>query len=325
MTMAEKAAGRILAGTILLIGISIFGSVDSFARTPEGDGPAVPRWSGVMVVDAAGWGYRNVELAWVGEGQALQVTRSDGAVKFFAPTDVKSVLDAAGTDITDRVVSLRYGPGQPPYVTAAPVEEPVAPAEYNEIGATALGQPQTMSELIEPRLFTFAVDLGAGYGGPVGDWYQDMDSGVLVAAGARIRTGSNRYVHLVFRTRSLGEVSGYDYNFGVPITVKSRVDEYLFMVGGHARLIENSKVRSTGYIEAGGGLLRNTFDIDYLGSASGSINKFGFAAQGGLLVLLSEHVALDLCGSLNYKAGFLSSQESTGLLLGLQVGLMYYQ
>jgi hypothetical protein len=311
--------------TILVIGICLFCSTTTCAQAEADPDPRPPRWSGVTVVDVSGWEFRNVELVWVGEGQALQITRSDGAAKTFAPTDLQSVLDAAGADITAAVVSQRFAAGQPPFAATAPVEAPQSPSGYNEIGATAQIKPQTISELIAPRLFTFAFDAGAGYGGPVGDWYRGMDAGMLFAVGARIRTGANAYVHLVFRTRGLGTISAYDYGIDAPISVKSRVSEYLFMVGGHARLVEGRAVRSTGYMEAGGGLLRNTYDIDYLGSSSGSVNKVGFAAQGGILLLLSDQVALDLCGSLNYKPGFFSNSESMGLLLGLQVGLMYYR
>lgn len=103
------------------------------------------------------------------------------------------------------------------------------------------------------------------------------------------------------------------------------MEEYLFLFGVRSRTNEHNRIRSAAYFEAGGGLLRNTFRLQYFGSQSGSIDKFGFAAQGGLMMLLADHLAVDLTASLNYKPGFTSETESGGLLLGVLAGVMIYR
>ena len=279
-------------------------------------------WKNVTLTDRQGWQMSGVTIRWADNGNTLLVQRSDGATKAYTPGQIRSIRDAAGRNITGEVVAARQVGVQP---TTKTVQPDMAPGGAGEIGyaAPARSEQSTMSDLIAPRLFQFAVDAGLGYATTSGGWFSGLDPGLNYHFGARIRIGGTNYFHLVYRHQDLGSmnVAFYDGSDYVPRTIEAWMNEYQLLFGHHGRMLRNTAVRGAGYIEAGVTFIDNRVRTSSWSTPSAS-TKIGFAARGGLILKFGEKIAGDLALSCTWKSALFTDQEAAGLLLGAHGGIV---
>ncbi len=276
---------------------------------------AVPAtvWLGVKVVDAQGWEYAGVRLRWVQDGAALEIRRSDGAIKLFPPEEVARVFDAGGADITREVGMSRSGELTPPPAGLPPLD--ASGTEFAPVPATASGQNTQ-------RLFDTALDAGVGIASVSGDWFAGLEAGINASGGLRFMTGDRNYLHFVYRYQSLGQQSFEIYDFGLEVVeVDASVHEFQFLVGRHTELVAGKAAKSVGYAEFGVAALNHRFSFSSGGGES--LTRFGFVTQGGLMVLMSEAAALDLSISAVWKPGW-SGDEGNGFVLAGHAGLTFF-
>ncbi len=308
VTMAVVAAGAARAGEgVGQVEGAAAGEVEG---APTSDGP----WHTVDVTDTTGWTLRGVSLYLAEDGQGLVVVRADGAEKALAFADVARVLDADGRDITDEVltgVSLgeTIAPAPPPF------EARVAP----EFAAEPLARHRP-GRGEEPQLFAFALDAGGGVAELVGDWFWGLDDGGFTQAGVRLHTTGSGYVHLLYRHQQAGSRSYVMYWDGPTVDVDLRVQSFQFLYGTHTAERQARALRSLGYVEAGGGIMRVSASDGY---DTEGVSRFAFAMQAGLWLRLAENLVLDAGLHGFYKPGWVDEDEAGGTELGLQLCLAY--
>ncbi len=286
----------------------------------QGTAPATV-WSGVKVVDAHGWEYTNVTLSWDQDGQALKMRRPDGATKVFRPDEITRVYDANGVDITNEIGVARNGGAVPPAsaqpnVSGVGVVPVPAQAQRGATLSSASSRPKV------ERLFSVAIDAGVGFGMPAGTWFNSLEAGMNAQTGLRIMVGDRHYLHFAYRYQTLGKQSFLVYDYGVEsIAIETSIHEFQFMLGRHTELALGEVAKTVGYAEFGIASLNHQFSADIGGSPAG-LNRFGFASQGGVLLMMSEAAAFDLSISAVWKPGW-SDNEGNGFVLGAHAGLTF--
>lgn len=285
------------------------------AAGQEGDHSDGP-WHGVTVTDASGWTLRDVTLVLAADGEGLLIIRADGAEKPLAFADVALVVDADGRDITDEVLTgvpaLEPGAEEEPELREA---DPCANPEFDVVRQ----EPKRIPVRGRPRLFDFALDAGGGVADVTGDWFWGLEDGGFAQFGARLAHSGKGYLHLVYRHQQAGT---REFNDFVEPTIKIdfTMQSFQLLYGHHTAEKSARSLRSLGYVEVGGGVMR-------LGASDGatdvSLSRFAFATQAGLWLRASESLVLDLGLHAFYKPGWLNEDEAGGTSLGLQLCLMY--
>lgn len=273
-------------------------------------------WSDVTVVDAHGWRLEGVSISWVDDGTALQIRRKDGATKTVKPDEVQHIYDAGGADITAEV-GLARASASPDTLTDQSAQELASDVAAIRSGETAAGDSSR-----KQKLYSFAFDLGVGYGTTTGSWFAGLDDGPNFHAGARFTVDRANYIHLLFRSQDFG--TEYLEFFGdfEPITVRieTSLREYQLLLGRHGPLTKNNNVESIGYLEYGLSVMEHRFVTGDLGGGDDSITKTGLVLRGGVLIFLDEHVAFDFSADVTWKTD-LANDEAAGLLMGAHLGL----
>lgn len=280
------------------------------------DGP----WHGVTVTDANGWTMRGVTLALAADDEGLVIIRADGAEKPLAFADVALVVDAEGRDITDEVL------------TGVPAFEPGAGDEPEPREADSRANPEfdvarPKPELVprrgpgrgRPTMFAFALDAGGGVADVTGDWFWGLEDGGFAQLGARLAHSGRGYLHLVYRHQQAGTRQFNDF-VEPTITIDFTMQSFQLLYGHHTAEKSAQSLRSLGYVEVGGGVMRLSASD---GTGDASLSRFAFATQAGLWLRASESLVLDLGLHAFYKPGWLDEDEAGGTSLGLQLCLMY--
>ena len=266
-------------------------------------------WSDVTVVDAHGWRLEGVSISWDDDGTTLQIQRKDGATKTVKPDEIQHIFDAHGTDITAEV-GLARASASPDTLSGQSAQELAS----DEAAAGDSSRKQ--------KLYSFAFDLGVGYGTTTGSWFAGLDDGPNFHAGARFTIDRDNYIHLLFRSQDFGTQYIEIFVDPEPITiqVESSLREYQFLLGRLGPLTRNNNVRSIGYLEYGLSVMEHRFVTGDLGGGDESITKTGLVLRGGVLVFLDEHVAFDFSADVTWKTD-LANDEAAGLLMGAHLGL----
>ena len=306
-----------MLGFVAMLAATLAALSPGRAAAQPADGP----WSGVTVTDQQGWTLRNVTLLLSADGAALIVVRGDGAEKELAFEDVALVLDAEGRDITDEVLTgIVVSDEESEVVEEAPAPPVAGAADGNpEFAPAPIRSTSRRPGRAAPPQFGFAVDLGGGVADVTGDWFANTDDGAFIQGGVRVGLSDRRYAHFIVRQQSLGSATYY-YGYDIPpIEVDIDMGSYQLLIGRHTPLRSAGNLRSVGYFEAGGGIMRVTGDA---GRFADSLSRFGFAMQAGLWLMASDDVAVDLGLHAFYKPGWISDDEAGGTSLGLHVAGM---
>jgi len=283
-----------------------------------------PTWQHVSVVDAFGWEHTDVTIHWVGQGEALRIRRADGASRVFAANQILHIYDASGNEITAAVAEASEKGHQqalPKNLTAGNggYTAPVADATLADLRTPA------------PRLFSFSFDAGIGYATHAGTWFSGLDDGMNYQAGIRIAIDGKRYLHFVFSQQDLGTQTedvyfgGYD-SFGNElygtIDIEFTLREYQFLIGKFKHIQHESGRRTAGYFEYGFTVMEHRYTTTDYGGAADTTTKLGLVLEGGILVVMSKGVALDLSAGVTWKSS-IGEDETGGFLMGARAGLAF--
>ncbi len=307
--------GKIQLAVLLVL--FVFGATVAQSQTREDLQKANTLWSGVRVIDSQGWQYKNVTLSWVQGGEALKMRRPDGATRILQPDEIARIFDANGNDITHAIGLARH---EEPRLMPAPNLAPDAHRENDD--ATAGRRGATLNRVRQKRLFSVAVDAGAGYGAPAGAWFEGMEAGMNAQGGMRVMVGGREYLHLAFRHQSLGSQSfANPEEYYQVAEIETTINEFQLMFGRHADRANKPAKASVGFVEIGIAALKHKFSASH-GGSPGGFTRFGFASQGGVMLLISESAACDLSASVVWKPGW-SGDEGNGFVLGAHAGLTF--
>jgi hypothetical protein len=177
--------------------------------------------------------------------------------------------------------------------------------------ARAADRPYAVADLSSPapsedRLST--ADVGLGYGGGTGDMYHSSEAGPSLHLGVGIPTSNTRQFHLLGYIQKIGHT-------GNAPSIRTYGLDFLF--GTIRRTPANG--RSQTFFEGGLGFAGN---VGYKNSSD-----VVFTLRGGTLVPLGKNMALELGFSVRPSifvlVNMLGGEEPTGVLLGLDVGLVF--
>ena len=301
-------AARLMVAGMLALAV-LAGAGPALASAPEA-GP----WRDVTITDAQGWTLRDVTLRLADDGAGLVVVRADGAEKPLAFADLVAVRAADGRDLTDEV--LAHAPRGSTADAAEAGPAPVGDAEFGTAPAAG-SRGDRRARGHEAPVLGAAFDVGVGAAVLMGDWFWGGDDGGFAQAGVRIGTSGRHYVHLLFRSQSMGS-SSFSYFETSPVTVDFTMRSYQVLAGLLQERLDGRGVRSRAYVECGGGLMEIAAN-SRLGDDS--VTRFAFAVQTGAWFHVVGDLAVDAGVHLFYKPGWLND-EAGGASAGVHVGLL---
>lgn len=316
MRHGRGMVARWLAGLALTLAVAAGLPAPAGARGDEAAAalPASGPWRGVAVTDTQGWTLRDVTLRLAADGRALVLVRADGAEKTLAFADLAEVRDAEGRDITDGILAL--APGGAAAAAAADAPAPNADPEFGIAPpATAGGRPRGRGR--EAPVFGAAFDVGIGKAVLMGDWFWGGDNGGFAQAGVRFGTSGRHYVHLVFRSQSMGSAT-YSYYGEAPVRIDYTMRSYQVLAGLLEERLGRRGVRTRAYVEGGGGLMEIAA---HSRTGDDSVTRFAFAVQTGAWIHVGGDLAVDVGLHGFYKPGWLND-EAGGASAGVHVGLV---
>ncbi len=293
-------------------------NLDAEFATPDSfkEQPTAGIWTNVTVVVTGDWEYAGVAVEWVGGGEALRVTRPDGAARNMDSDQILKVLDAKGHDITSQVAAGRRR-GDQPALTGRDSGHTVAMSDSGRVTTPTLAGPPP------PPVFRFALDAGIGYATHAGTWFAGLDDGRNYQLGLRVTTENDVFVRVLYRNQNLGQQTEEVYIDGlgtVNFTADFSLREYQFLLGKIGRMVEKESLRSFGYLEFGLSVMDHRAVTTDLGGSTTSITKAGLVLQGGVMFVVDRHVAVDLSVGATWKSSLLGD-DGGGLLMGAHAGL----
>ena len=275
------------------ISISILISSFFFLLTLLGPVPVAGQtdpvsWPHVTVSTTSGTVFEDVTVAWSLAGYSLKITHDDGRESELRPSEVATIRNAAGQDITNTVAEAN----------------PATDVNFALIG----------DQRIIP--FEFALMLTGGGSGAMYQAGGDMDPTWSIFGGARISLGSRIYVNAQYRRQRVVEPV-----HAVGGEVSTDTNELHMMVG--FRVTHPRENNNYHYVELGVSVIsfperfnaeRGTWN-DRGGSGA------GFTLQGGVVYPISLRVGLDLGGTFMLRPALIEDSGNTGLLLGINAAL----
>ena len=306
--------------------------------TPAGAKIVVPqKWDNVILTTSDGWEYHDISVELLDDGRSLRVIRPDGSMRSFPLSQVKSIHDQIGRDITPQVIPGWKGtPGGMPLLI-----QPQQQAEqYHEVGGTP---PETSAqrrgESLLPFRFRTAISAGAGMGWPRGDWFVGEVQGPSLHGQIRIALSGNVYLGFGYRRQYLRSAA-VDPDFEPQPANKSHrsgglgdshLNQWLFTLGFMPRV--GSFEEGLPYLELGVARVEHfgpRYEVNPAADAwsrTAVLAKPGLVAQAGLLLPFGKGVGLDLAGTALYTGYDLSDYRSSsgkGLILGAQAALVLF-
>jgi hypothetical protein len=156
------------------------------------------QWEHVTLETWDGWVYHDVRVEPAETAGYLLITRDDGSQRLMAYEEVRSLVSAAGTDLTSAALpddALLFQPDSPP--------EFARPRPQHD------QHPQL--ERWQPR-FRAALSGGIGWGFSLGDWYSGLEDGVAFHGQVRVTLVPELYFTALVRDQAL-DVTGLMPNY----------------------------------------------------------------------------------------------------------------
>lgn len=252
---------------------------------------AAPRsWQHVSVTTSEGVIHEDVSLAWGLSGYSINLTAADGTESVLSPSQVASIRDSSGTDITNAVAE------------ASPAAD---------VGFALIGDKRAVP-------FEFNVLLAAGGTGGLIKGDGSFSPTGAFFAGARISLGTHAHINLMYRRQRVIEtVSATDAE------ISGDTDEFHFLVG--YRTTPSLQNQNYTYLELGVALVQfsRMFNTDRLAWTDDGGSGLGVTLQGGLVFPLSSKVGLDLGGIVMMRPTLVEDISTPGLLIGINAALTY--
>ncbi len=303
--------------------LSLFLVLVPGALCAQADTAQTMQWPNLTVTTTDGQTYRDMTLAWVGMGQAILVTRSDGATRILAPDRISGIRDASGRDRMAEVVAGRYSPHQKPVPASRSYRS------YDEIG----GGPETLADELawgeasslktpDPWLFGWAFGLGGGFAGTIGGGFPESKTEPAWGTSIRRRIYKTHYLSLstnnLYLTSQTVPSNEPPLPGGEPGTfVMEWREEQVFLSFGHYYQ------PSAWYWEAGfGAVLRIHTDTER--NVERTYIKSGLRLQAGLMKAGPDWLALNLAAYVTFKPGFEDADAGLALETGLRAELMVW-
>ena len=252
------------------------------------DQPVPRSWQHVSVTTSEGSLYEDVSLAWGLSGYSINLTAADGTETVLSPSQVASIRDSSGTDITNAVAEA-------------------SPA--TDVGFSLIGDERAVP-------FQFNVLLAAGGTGGLIKGDGNFSPTGAFLAGARINLGSHAHLNLMYRRQRVVETVHTNNT-----EISANTNELHFLLG--YRTTPSLQNPNYSYLELGVALVQfsEMFNADRLDWTDDGGSGLGVTLQGGLVIPLSQKVGLDLGGILMVRPTLVEDTSSPGLLIGINAAL----
>jgi hypothetical protein len=186
-----RVARLVVIGSCVVVCLALAGLAAADVVVPT-------RWEHATLETWDGWTYFDVTVDPAEDAGYLLITRGDGSQRLMAYEEVRSVVSAEGTDLTDAIL--------PP---EALLYEPAAPPEFAQ-ARPHHDQPPQLGRW-QPR-FRFALSGTAGWGTSLGDWFSGLEGGFAYGGQVRVAMTPAFYFTALVRNQEL-DVSGYMPNY----------------------------------------------------------------------------------------------------------------
>lgn len=275
------------------ISISILFCHFFFHLTILAPGPAAGQddpvsWPHVSVTTISGTNYDDVSVTWTLAGYSIKLTHADGTEIDLRPSQVETIRDSTGLDITNAVAEAS--------------------------GATDVNFALIGDERIVP--FEFGLMLTVGGSGAMYQADGGFDPTFAFIGGARASLSSWFYLSAQYRRQRVVEPV---HSLGIDVSTDT--NELHFLVG--FRVTHPRENNNYHYVELGVSVVQfpERFNAERgTWNDSGSTDT-GFTLQGGVVFPFSSRVGLDLGGTFMLRPALVEDSTNTGLLLGINVAL----
>jgi hypothetical protein len=279
-------------------------------------------WRNARVVLKSGWEHFNITVERVPAESAVLMINEDGARKKVPYSDIRSIFDMQGNDITALVLAEAR--------TAPPRALEAQAKSGNREGA---GSERENSD----RRIKWMVSGGAGYGTSMGNWFDIMTSGVLVGGTIRARITDKTYLGISFQNQWLDleeavKTRCEEYHrpgYCVPSEGDIRMEESFILWG----FMSNSAMRGAPFLfaEMGLGIVRHSmsvieFDGFKVSKAEDNGGVFAGTLNCGAIMPFSSRVGFTAECTMRMTSGaeppFQMHGSNMGGLLGFKMGLV---
>ncbi len=292
-TLVAILVGGILLGTTTL-------SVARPLAVPTG-----PVWSGLTIVGSTGQEIADVTVQWLTGGARLRVIRPGSAFRDFHPSEVRALRFADGRDATVDIAAARPG-------------------------GASIRDTRPLGSDRDPRIFSHTVDFGFGYSMIMGDWFAEMEYGMLGQAGIRVGLGEHLYTRVLYR-HQFGNIDSFlretDPNTGeLELSGPSgSVDEFMLLMGSSITSIDHGGPFAV--IEIGAGVvnrhLRNhAWDLR-AETVDSTVTEFALHIGLASIIPLDEASVIEVGFSLVIKPSFMGDEDRGGATISAHVGYSF--
>lgn len=271
----------------ILLGLFLF-QLTALAPKPAAGQTDPVSWHHVSVTTNSGTTYEDVSVTWKLEGYSLNLTHADGTETDLRPSEVETIHDSNGLDITNAVAEA---------------------SDATDENFALIGDKRVVP-------FEFGLMLTAGGSGAMYQAGGGFDPTFAFLGGARISLSSWAYLSAQYRRQRIVEPV---HSLGGDISTDT--NELHFLVG--FRVTHPKENNNYHYVELGVSVVQfpeRFNDERGTWNDSGSTGT-GFTLQGGMVFPFSSRVGLDLGGSFMLRPTLVEDSSETGLLLGINVAL----
>lgn len=249
---------------------------------------AATSWPHVRVTTIDDVVYGDVTAIWGLDGFSIKLLAADGTMTVLSPSQVASIWDGAGNDITNVIAA------------ASPASDGIS---------DLIGDRRTVP-------FEFHLMLTAGGSGTMNKGDGSFHPAGAVFTGARIPIGSLAHFHILYRRQRI--VEGELTTGG---SVSSDANELHFLLG--FRVTHPQENNNYTYMELGVSLVnfeqRYNMELSTWNKDCGSAT--GVIIQGGVVFPLSSTIGFDLGGIMRLGPTVVEDGRHPGLLAGINGAL----
>ncbi len=278
-----------------------------------------PVFDHASVVKINGWTYNDVSVSLSDDSAFLNIIRNDGASLEIPLSEITTITNSDGEDIS-LLVAPEYNFQQ------TPDPHPGRSRQiFDEFGSEGEPLPEENLGFYDqpnpPRLFSYMLAGGLGYGGVEGDFYYGLDSGQLYWAAFRVRTAPGKYVKLGFSSQKAYDtlIPIYDDNgdFYGEVRLTADIQQYSVQAGVLSSPSPDHTLRF--YFEGGFSLANHVAKAEGYSESEGRVVLL---LDGGIFIPFGSGIGLDAGISLASKLFGGNENEGTGFVYSAKVGLM---
>lgn len=284
------------------------------------------RWFHVSVVADRGLRHEDVTLEWVGDGVALRLTRADGAKREYRPGQILAIYDQNGNNLLAAVAAAKDLPGQAAYYPAPEQGSRGTEDEPSSGDQSVVSEePPSLSSLVDPPMFNWLVGIQAGPISTSGDGYYETSGKFSWGAISRVRVARKGYVFAWVRWVDLGRKAVTQFWYPDETVSYQEWSLTQLMLGYGRYSLPNARGvgRLRGFWELGLGVLLFKRTDPYHDDER-RYSKLGLTAQGGGMLKLGDHSALEVSVGLTFKPGFMDAQSGGAAEMGARAGFHLY-